>query len=272
VSRQAIAEKNIDGAAPVDKHALESDAVDLGVQDQGKTPWLWDCGPLILPVEGDLSVRPRREFWVSDQAVCAVHVEAGSLQELSFSFRLYGNFASEDGVYHVGGTDVLVSWVPILVVVFVFVTMSVLLPVFLDGIPLSSLLCVDAYEDTTFFHCVIGHGMELAWTFQRLVVVFLVVSPSIGALNCVHLVVVVTRSLATEIIAVVASPVPTCSVVAVVATAGVPVVEASAAVVSSGRLVGTSRIFSDEFFGVIGISVVFGRGEEFGDRGRSFAQ
>jgi len=84
-------------------------------------------------------------------------------------------------------------------------------------------------------------------------------------------VVVVTRSLASEIVAVVASPIPTFSVVAVVTAAGVPVVEASTTVVSSGRLIGASRIFSDEFFRVIGINVVFGRGEEFGNRGRSFA-
>jgi hypothetical protein len=217
-------------------------------------------------------VRPGREFWVGDQAICAVHIEEGSLQELSFSFRLDGNFASEDGVHHIGGTDILVLWVPILVVVLAFVTLSVLFPVFLGGIPLSSPLCVDAFEDTAFFHRVIGLGMELAWSFQRLVVVFLVVSSSIRALDCVHLVVVVTRSLASEIIAVVAPPVPTFSLVAVVATAGVPVVEAPTTIVSSGRLVGTSRIFSDEFFGVIGVSIVFGRGEELGDRGRSFAQ
>jgi len=100
----------------------------------------------------------------------------------------------------------------------------------------------------------------------------LAVSPSIGALDCVHLVVIVTRSLASEIIVVVVSPVPTFSVVAVVTATGVPVVEASTTVISSWRLVGVSRIFSDEFFCVVGISVVFGRGEEFGDRGWSFAQ
>jgi len=174
-------------------------------------------------------------------------------------------------VHYVGGTDILVSWVPILVVVFVFVTMSVLFPVFLGGIPLSSPLCVDAFEDTTFFHRVIGLGMELAWSFQRLAVVFLVVSPPIGALDCVHLVVKVTRSLAPEIVAVVTSPVPSFSVVAVVTAARVPVVEASTTVVSSGRLVGASRIFSGEFFCVIGISVVFCCGEELDNRGRPFA-
>jgi len=84
-------------------------------------------------------------------------------------------------------------------------------------------------------------------------------------------VVVITRSLASKILAVVASAVPTFSVVAVVTAARVPVVEASTTVVSSRRLVGASRIFTDEFFCVIGISVVFGRGEELGDRDRSFA-
>jgi len=130
-SGQAIAEKDVNGAAPVNEHALKSDAVDARIQDQRETSWLQDGGPLVLPIEGDLPVRPGRQFWVGDQTVCVVHVEAGSLQELSFSLGFDGNFASEDGVDHVGGADVLVSWVPILVVVFVFVTTSVLLPIFL---------------------------------------------------------------------------------------------------------------------------------------------
>ena len=77
-------------------------------------------------------------------------------------------------MYHVGGTDILMSWVPIMVVIFVFLTVSVLFPVFL-----SAPLCVDAFEDTAFFHRMVGLGMELARSFQRLVVVFLVVPPSI---------------------------------------------------------------------------------------------
>jgi len=185
---------------------------------------------------------------------------------------LDGNFVSKDGVHHIGGIDVLVPWVPILVVVVVFLTVSILFPIFLDGVPLSGPLCVDAFEDTEFFHRVVRLGMELAWSFQRLVIVFLVISPSIGALDCVHLVIVVTRSLASEIIAVVVTPVPPFSVVAVVTAASVPVVEASTTVVSSGRLVGASHIFSDELFCVIFIDVVFGRGEELGDRGQPFAQ
>jgi len=202
-------------------------------------------------------VRPGRKFRISDQTVCGVHVEAGSLQELSFSLRLDGNFASEDGVDHVGGTNILVLWVPILVVVFVFVTTRVLLPIFLGGVVLSGLLCVDAFEDTVFFHHVIGLGMELAWSFPCLVVIFLVVSSPIGALDRIHLVVMFTRVLAPEVIAIVTPPVPTFSMVVVVSATMVPVVKASKTVVSSRRLVGTSRILSDELFCVISVSVVF---------------
>ena len=210
-SRQVVTEKDDNGAAPVNEYALESDAVDARVLDQRETSWLRDGGTLVLPVEGDLPVRPGRKFWIVDQTVCAVHVEAGSLQELSLSLRLDGNFASEDGVDHIGGTDILVSWVPILVVVLVFVTTPILLPVFLGGIILSGPLCVDAFEDTTFFHHVIGLGMELAWFFQCLVVVFLVVPPPVGALDRIHLVVMVTWTLAPEVIVIVTPPVPTFS-------------------------------------------------------------
>jgi len=207
------------------------------------------------------------EFWISNQAISAVHIKASSFQELSFSFGLDGKFASKDGVYHVGGTDILVPRVPILVVILVFVTVSILFPVFLDGISLSGLLCVDAFEDMAFFHRVDGLGMELAWSFQRLVVIFLVISPSIGMLDCVYLMVAVARSLASEITAVVATPVPPFSVVAVVAAARIPVIEASMTIISSGKLVSSSHIFSDVFFSVVGVGVVFGRGEELGDRG-----
>ena len=166
----------------------------------------------------------------------------------------------------------MVSWVPILVVVLVFLAASVLFPVFLGGILLSGPLCVDAFEDAAFFHCVIGLGMELARSFQRLVIVFLIVSPSVGTLDRVHLVIVVARWLAPEIITIITMPVPPFSVVTVVAATGVSVVETPTVVISSGRLLGSSYIFLDEFFCIVGIGVVFGRGEELGDRGRPFAQ
>ena len=111
----------------------------------------------------------------------------------------------------------------------------------------------------------------MARSFQRLVIVFLVVSSSIRTLDCVHLVIVIARSFSFEIVAIIITPVPSFSVVAVVAAAGIPVVEMPTAVVSLGRLLGSSYIFVDELFCVIGIGVVFGRGEELSDRGRPFA-
>jgi hypothetical protein len=114
--------------------------------------------------------------------------------------------------------------------------------------------------------------MELARSFQRLVVIFLVVLPPIRALDRVYLVVMVARALAPEVIAVVTPPVPTFSMVAVVSATMFPIVKASATVVSSRRLVGASRVLSDELFCVVGISAVFWCGEELGHHGRPFAQ
>jgi len=165
-----------------------------------------------------------------------------------------------------------VSWVPILVIVFVFLTASVRFPFFLGGVSQSGPLCVDAFEDMTFFHRVVGLGMELARSFQRLVVVFLVVSPSIGMFDCVYLVIIVARSLSSEIVKIITTPVPPFSVVAVVAAAGIPVIETPTAVILSGRLLGSSYVFSDELFCVVGIGIVLGCGEELGDRDRPFAQ
>jgi len=207
-------------------------------------------------------VRLGGKFWIGNQAIGAVQIKASFLQEHSFSFGLDGNFASKDGVHHIGGTDILVPWIPILVIVFIFLTVSILFPIFLAGVSLSGPLCVDAFEDTTFFHRVVRLGMELAWSFQRLVIVFLVVPPSVGTLDCVHLMVVFTRSLASETVTIVTAPTPTFSVVVVVAAARIPVVEASTTIVLSGRLVGSSHILPNEFFSVIGTGVIFGRGEE----------
>ena len=75
---------------------------------------------------------------------------------------------------------------------------------------------------------------ELTRSFQRFGIVFLVILPSIRTLDCVHLMVVVTRSLASEIVMIVATPVPPFSVVAIVAAVKILVVETPMTVVSSG--------------------------------------
>jgi len=99
----------------------------------------------------------------------------------------------------------------------------------------------------------------------------LIVPPSIGAPDGVYLVIAVARSLASEIIMVVTAPIPPFSVVTVIATVGIPDVEASTAVVSLGRLISSSYIFSDELFYIVGVGIILGCGEKFSDRGRPLA-
>ena len=143
---------------------------------------------------------------------------------------------------------------------------------------------------------VIRLGVELARSLQRLVVIFLVVPSPVGTLDRIHLVVVVARALtpevitivtppiptfsvvvvaralAPEVITIVMPPIPTFSVVVVVGATMVPVVETTTTVVSSRRLVGTSRIILDELFCIISVGVIFGRGKELGHRRWPFAQ
>jgi len=137
---------------------------------------------------------------------------------------------------------------------------------------LSSPPHIDAFEDAAFFHGVVGLWMQLAWSLQRLVVVFLVVPLPIGALDCIHLVVVVAGALSSKIVAIVAPPVPTVLVITVVGATMVPVVEATTTIVSPRRLVRSSRIIPDEFFCVVGVGLVFGRGKKLGHRCWPFAE
>jgi len=162
-------------------------------------------------------------------------------------------------------------WVPILVIVFVLLVAPVMFPSSFGDVSLSGPLHVNALEDTTFFHRVVRLGIKLARSFQGLVVIFLIVSSSIGMLHCVHLVIIVMRSLASEVIAVVAVPIPPFSKVTVITTPRVSVVETSTVVVPSGRVLGSSDVLSDELFCIVGVGEIFGRGEEFGDHGRPLA-
>jgi hypothetical protein len=113
--------------------------------------------------------------------------------------------------------------------------------------------------------------MELARSFQRHVIVFLIISSPVGTLDSVYLVIVVARSFASEVITVVAMPIPSFLVVAIIATMRVAVVEASTAVVSSRKALGSSNVFSDELFCVVGVGVILGCGEKFGDCGQPLA-
>jgi len=159
-----------------------------------------------------------------------------------------------------------------LVLVLVFVVAPVLFPVFLGGVVLSGPPRIDAFEDAAFLHGMVGLWMQLARSLQRLVVVFLVVPPPVGALDCIHLVVVVTGALSSEIVVIVAPPVPTFPVIAMVGATVVPVVEATTTIILPRRLVGTSRSVPDKFFCVVSVGVILSRGEELGHRCWPFAQ
>jgi len=114
--------------------------------------------------------------------------------------------------------------------------------------------------------------MQLTWSLQRLVVVFLVVPPPNGTLDGIHPVVVVSRALASEVITIVTPPIPTFSVVVVVVVTMVLVDEMTTTVVSSRGLVGTSRIVPDELFCIVGVGIIFCHGKELGHRRWPFAQ
>ena len=102
---------------------------------------------------------------------------------------------------YVGWVDVLVARVSVLVFVLILFVSPVVFPRSFSGVALNRLLHVDALEDTTFLYRVVGVGMKLAWPFQGFVVIFLIISSTNETLDCVHLVIVVTRLFVPEIIA-----------------------------------------------------------------------
>ena len=173
---------------------------------------------------------------------------------------------------NVDWVDVLVAWISVLVVILVLLVVPVTLPRCFSGVTLNDLLCLDAFEDTTLFHCVVGLEMKLAWPLQSFIVVLLIITSTSKPLDCVDFVVAVAKSFTPEIITVVTAPVPPFSVVSVVGALKAAVVEMStvvSGVVPSRRLLvflDSSDVFSEEFFCVIGIGVVFGCGEELCNR------
>jgi len=90
--------------------------------------------------------------------------------------------------------------------------------------------------------------------------------------------VVVARLFTPKVVMVVATSVPPFSVVAIIDAPRVAVVETSTVVsgtISSRRmlvLLSSSDVFSDKLFYVIGVGIIFSRGEELGDLARSLAQ
>jgi hypothetical protein len=116
----------------------------------------------------------------------------------------------------------------------------------------------------------VGPRVKLSRPLQGFIVVLIITSTD-ETLDRVDFVIIVARSFTPEIITVVVTPIPPFSVVASIIAPKVAVVKTSAVVsgiVSSRRLLillGYSDIFSDEFFCVVGVGIIFGRGEELGD-------
>ena len=170
------------------------------------------------------------------------------------------------------------AWISVLVFVLVLLVAPVALPRCFSGVTLNGLLCVDAFEDTTFLYCVVGLRMKLAWPLQGFIVVFLIIASTGELLDCVDFVVIVVRSFTPKIIIVVAAPIPPFSMVAIIIAPKAAVVEMStvvSGVISLWRLLvllGSSNVFSDELFCVVGIGIIFGRGEELNNRARPLAQ
>jgi hypothetical protein len=107
--------------------------------------------------------------------------------------------------------------ISILCVIIVVVTVTPLS--IINGfwsIVVSKLFGVDVPEETTILHGVIGLGMDLAGTLQGLIIVLLIVPATTWLLNRVNFVIVLTRTLASEGIAVVMPPITVVWEVAVV--------------------------------------------------------
>jgi hypothetical protein len=50
--------QDVDGTATVYENPLELDAVDAGIEDEGKSTRFRNYGPSVFTVEGDFSMRP----------------------------------------------------------------------------------------------------------------------------------------------------------------------------------------------------------------------
>jgi len=132
------------------------------------------------------------------------------------------------------------AWISVLVLVLILLVAPIVFAGGFGGVTLDGLLHVNTFEDTTFFHCVVRLGMELAWSFQGLAIVLLIVTTTSESFDCVDLMIVVTGSFTPEFITVVSVPVPSFSEVPIIVAARSVTVKLPAVVlivVLSGRLV-----------------------------------
>jgi hypothetical protein len=80
--------QDVDGTATIYEHPLEPDAVDAGVEDEGKTTRFRNCHPSVCSAEGDFTVRLSQEPEIGDEVVGVDDAQAGPLQQLALTLGL----------------------------------------------------------------------------------------------------------------------------------------------------------------------------------------
>jgi hypothetical protein len=85
---QAIAEQDVNGTATIYKDPLELDAVDAGIEDEGKPARFRNYGPPVFAVEGDFSVRLGWKPRIGDEVVGIGNAHASSFEQFALAFGL----------------------------------------------------------------------------------------------------------------------------------------------------------------------------------------
>jgi hypothetical protein len=80
--------QDVDGTATIHEHPFEPDAVDAGVEDEGKMTRFWNCRPPICSVKGDFMEGRSREPRIKDEVIDVDDAQAGLLQQLAFALGL----------------------------------------------------------------------------------------------------------------------------------------------------------------------------------------
>jgi hypothetical protein len=121
-----------------------------------------------------------------------------------------------------GGINILVTWVSILFIIIIVITIMPRSMVNgLWSIIISKLLGIDVVEEAAVLHGVIGLGIDLAGTLQSFVVILLIVTVTGMFLDRVDLMVVFARTLASVITTIIGPPITIISTVAIVVVVSV---------------------------------------------------
>jgi hypothetical protein len=80
--------QDVDGTSTVYEYPLEPDAVDAGVEDEGKMTRFWNYRPLVCSAEGDFMVGLGQEPGIGDEVIGVDDAQAGPLQQLALALGL----------------------------------------------------------------------------------------------------------------------------------------------------------------------------------------